>query len=227
MSDFIARAQGRARLPEGKTLLRIAGHAGALLPLALLLWDFWWGQLGADPIRAITLRTGKAAITLLVLSLAVTPLRIWFGWNVFYPLRRILGVYAFLYVVLHLLVFVALDYGLDLILIRDALIETPYVLVGFAAFLIMLPMALTSTRAAMKRLGKRWTQLHRWVYLAAILALLHYFLLVKNAYAQPLLYAGALGVLLLTRVPPVRRTLQRWRRQLAGWLKKQPLGEKR
>ena len=102
-------------------LLKLAVHIGALIPLALIIWDYTQGNLGADPIREITLRTGKTAIVLLMLSLAVTPAHIWFGWRQIIPLRRLLGLYAFLYVALHLTVFLWLDYLLDLQLIVEAL----------------------------------------------------------------------------------------------------------
>jgi sulfoxide reductase heme-binding subunit YedZ len=196
-------------------ILRVAAHIGALIPLALILWDLNQGQLGADPIREVTLRTGKAAIVLLMLSLAITPLKIWFGWQQFHPLRRIFGVYAAVYVAIHLLIFVYLDYGLDFGLIYEAIFEKYYALVGFAAFLILLPLAITSSRWAMRKMGKGWTRLHRWVYLAGILAVLHYLLLVKNAYTSPLLYAGILVILLLSRVKPVKQAILRLRRDLA------------
>ncbi len=201
-------------------LIRVAGHVGALIPLAILAWDFYTGAIGVDPIREMTLRTGKAAITLLVLSLAVTPLNIWLGWKQLFPLRRILGVYAFMYVAIHLSIFVWLDYGLNLNLIYEAIFEKPYALVGFLAFLILLPLAATSMRWAMKKMGKAWTRLHKWVYLAGILAVLHYLLLVKNAYTQPLFYAMILGVLLLSRIKPIRQAIIRRRR---AWEKSRTL----
>jgi methionine sulfoxide reductase heme-binding subunit len=196
-------------------LLKSAVHIGSLIPLALLIWDFNQGQLGADPIREITLRTGKAAITLLLLSLAITPLNIWLGWKQLHPARKLFGLYAFLYVSLHLLIFILLDYGLNLEFILEALFEKYYALVGLAAFLILLPLAITSTRWSMRKLGKNWTRLHKWVYLAGILAVLHYILLVKNAYTSPLLYAGILAVLLLTRVPPIKQAILSRRRNMA------------
>lgn len=201
-------------------LLRIAGHVGALIPFALLLFDWQTGGFGPDPVREITLRTGKAAIILLVASLAVTPLKLVFGWNQLHPLRRIFGLYAFGYVALHLLTFVWLDYGLSWALIQEAIFEKWYALIGFAAFLILLPLALTSTQWSMKKLGKRWTKLHKWVYLAGILAVLHYILLVKQAYTQPFIFALILTVLLLVRVNPVKQQVLRWRRALK---KKKPL----
>lgn len=194
--------------------LKLLTHIGALIPLALLIWDYNLEQFGADPIREVTLRTGKAAITLLVLSLAITPFKIWFGWKQIHPLRKLLGLYAFFYVVLHLTVFFWLDYALNLELINEALFEKRYALVGLASFLILLPLAATSTRWAMRKMGKNWTKLHRWVYLAGILAVLHYILLVKNAYTSPFLYAVVLALLLLTRIKPVKQAILRFRRKL-------------
>ncbi len=185
-------------------LARIATHLGSLVPLLLLVWDLQMGQLGADPIRSTILRTGKAALVLLLLSLTCTPLQIIFGWRWPILLRRPLGLYAFFYASLHLLAFVGLDYAFDPALIVDALFQKRFALAGLASFLILIPLALTSTRRAYERLGPaRWKRLHRWVYLAAILAVLHYLLLVKQAYAQPLLYAAILAVLLLIRLVPL------------------------
>jgi methionine sulfoxide reductase heme-binding subunit len=199
-----------------KQLLWLGSHVGALIPLALLLFDWSEARLGVDPVREITARTGQAAILLLLLSLAVTPLKLILGWNQLHPLRRIFGLYAFAYVTLHLLTFVWLDYGLHWPQIREAIFEKWYALVGFAAFLIMLPLALTSTRWAMKKLGKRWTTLHKWVYLAAVLAVLHYGLLVKQVYTRPLFLALLLGLLLLARWQPTRRWLVSRRRARLG-----------
>jgi sulfoxide reductase heme-binding subunit YedZ len=193
-------------------IIRVTGHIGALIPLALLIYDYYFGLLSADFIREITLRTGKAAIILLILSLAITPLNTLFGWKTLHSLRRIFGVYAFMYVALHLTIFVYLDYGLSWPLIREAIFEKRYALVGFAAFLILLPLALTSTRWSMKKLGKKWTTLHKWVYLAGILAVLHYILLVKNAYTQPFVLAVILGVLLTLRIGPIKQWVIRQRR---------------
>jgi sulfoxide reductase heme-binding subunit YedZ len=195
-------------------LLRIATHVGALFPLASILWDYWFYQLSADPIREITLRTGGSALILLALSLACTPLNIVFGWKQLIPLRRPLGLYAFFYASLHGLTFVWLDYGLDLGLIRDAIFQKPFALAGLATFLLLLPLALTSNRWFRRKLGQRWVQLHRLAYLAGITAGIHFLWLVKNAYTRPLLYGALLSVLLLMRAPPVRDRLERWRTRL-------------
>lgn len=207
-------------------ILKLTVHVGALIPLALMIWDYTQGNLGAEPIREITLRTGKTAIVLLMLSLAVTPAHIWFGWRQIIPLRRLLGLYSFFYVALHLIIFLWLDYLLDPQLIAEALFSKWYALVGLAAFLILLPLAVTSTRSAMRRLGKKWKTLHKWVYLAGVLAVLHYFLLVKNSYTEPLIFATVLAVLLLTRVKPVKQTILQWRRNVENWRVRRSLAAK-
>jgi methionine sulfoxide reductase heme-binding subunit len=196
--------------------LQLLTHAGALAPLAVLLWDVTRDQLGFNPIQEITARTGQAALLLLVLSLASTPLNTLFGWKQLLPLRRPLGLYAFGYVCLHLLTFLVLDFGLEWEWIWQEISEKRYILVGFAAFLLLLPLALTSTRWAMRRLGKRWKQLHRLVYVAAPLAVLHYLWLVKADIREPLLYGGIVALLLLLRWAPIRRMVSRLRHRLRG-----------
>ncbi|MBP8950322.1 MAG: sulfoxide reductase heme-binding subunit YedZ [Candidatus Promineofilum sp.] len=205
--------KGRPRLSrEGRRrLLRAAYHAVGLFPLAWLIFDFWFGLLGAEPIRAMILRTGKAAIILLTLSLAATPAGYIFRWKEATLLRRPLGLYAFMYVCLHFLIFIWLDYALIVPLIVEEIVARRYALVGFAAFLLLIPLAVTSTKGWQKRLGKRWKTLHKAVYLIGVLAVVHYIWLVKNAYTQPLLFAAAVGLLLLLRVPAVKQALLRAR----------------
>ena len=199
---------------EGRRrLLRVAYHAVGLFPLAWLLFDFWFGLLGAEPIRAMILRTGKAAIILLTLSLVATPAGWLFRWKDATTVRRPLGLYAFMYVCLHFLIFIWLDYALIVPLIVEEIVARRYALVGFAAFLLLIPLAVTSTKGWQKRLGKRWKMLHKVVYLIAVLAVIHYIWLVKNAYTQPLLFAAAVGLLLLLRVPAVKQALLRARRK--------------
>ena len=207
-------------------LLKLAVHVGALIPLALMIWDYNQGNLGAEPIREITLRTGKTAIVLLMLTLAVTPAHIWFGWKQIIPLRKLLGLYTFFYAALHLMIFLWLDYLLDPQLIIDALFSKWYALVGLAAFLIMLPLAITSTRSAMRRMGKKWKTLHKWVYVAGVLVVLHYFLLVKNSYTEPHIFAALLAFLLLTRVKPLKLTILQWRRSVENWRVRRSLAAK-
>ena len=196
-----------------RRLLRLTYHAVGLFPLAWLIFDFWFGLLGPEHIRAMILRTGKAAIIMLTLSLACTPANIIFGWKQSVIVRRALGLYAFMYVCIHFLIFVWLDYALIVPLIVEEIVARRYALVGFAAFLLLIPLAVTSTKGWQKRLGKRWKTLHKVVYLIAVLAVIHYIWLVKNAYTQPLLFAAAVGLLLLLRVPAVKQALLRARRK--------------
>jgi methionine sulfoxide reductase heme-binding subunit len=186
-------------------LLQAAVHVGALVPLALLIWAGIHGHLTANPIQAITARTGKAAMVLLLLSLACTPANTFFGLRRALRWRRPLGMYAFLYVSLHFLTFAVLDYGLDPGLLRQAIFEKRYALAGLAAGLLLVPLAITATRGWMRRLGKNWKRLHRLVYLAAALAVVHYVWLVKSDTRVPWLYGAVLALLLLVRLRPVKR----------------------
>jgi sulfoxide reductase heme-binding subunit YedZ len=183
-------------------------HLGALLPLLLLLIDSLLGRLSVNPIQDFTLRTGQVALILLLLSLSCTPLGRLTSWTWVVALRKPLGLYSFLYVSLHLLVFVGLDYGLDGRLIGQAIAEKRYVLAGLVSFLLLLPLAATSTRTAQRRLGRWWRRLHWLVYPAAIAAVLHYLWLSKVA-RVPLLAAALLLVLLLVRIPLLRQRLRR------------------
>jgi sulfoxide reductase heme-binding subunit YedZ len=195
-------------------LLKVAAHIGALVPLGLLLWDYATFQLSADPIREATLRTGRAALTLLILSLACTPLNIIFGWKQLLPLRRTLGLYAFLYASLHGFIFVWIDYGLDPGLIAEAIFQKRYALAGLTTFLLLVPLALTSNRRSMRRLGKKWKLLHRLAYVAGILAVVHFLWLVKQAYTRPVIYASVLALLLIVRMGPIKQTIMGWRTEL-------------
>jgi sulfoxide reductase heme-binding subunit YedZ len=196
--------------------LRWGAHSAALAPLAVILFLAWQGRLTANPIQDITLRTGQTALVLLVLSLSITPLYTAFTIKELLPLRRRLGLYAFLYATLHFLIFIGLDYGFDPELLKEAIFEKRYALVGFAAFLVMLPLALTSTKGWMRRLGKRWKALHRWVYVAALLVIVHYVWLVKSDIRVPLLYGAIVGILLALRIPAVTQRVRQFRQARRG-----------
>ncbi len=193
--------------------LRITVHIGSLIPLAVLVWGYSHGQLTADPIRGIILRTGKTALILLMLSLACTPANSLFGFKPALKVRRALGLYAFLYAAIHLSVFVGLDYSFDPALLKDALLEKRYALVGLAAFLILLALAITSTSGWMKRMGLAWKKLHQWVYLAALLVIVHFVWLVKADIREPLMYGAVVVALLIFRIPRVRKWVSRIRNQ--------------
>ena len=194
--------------------LRVAVHVAALVPLVLLGWDYARDQLSADWIREITLRTGRPALVLLVLSLACTPVYIVTGFKPAVRLRKPLGLYAFLYACLHLFIFVGLDYGFDLSLSGQQILEKRFVQAGLVSLLIMIPLAATSTKGATKRLGKNWRRLHRLVYLAALAAVVHFVWLVKSDVRRPLLYGVIVLLLLAIRIPVVRDALTRTRNRL-------------
>jgi sulfoxide reductase heme-binding subunit YedZ len=194
--------------------LQILTHAAALAPLALLVWQYWQGLFLVDPVREITTRTGKTALILLVLSLAVTPIYIVFGFKPVLRVRRALGLYAFLYVSVHFLTFIGLDYQFDPGLIGGAIFDQRFVLAGFLTGLLLVPLALTSTKGFQKRLGKHWKLVHRLVFLAVILDLVHYAWLVKDI-REPLRYAVVVALLLVLRIPRVRTAVSRLRHRLA------------
>jgi sulfoxide reductase heme-binding subunit YedZ len=197
--------------------LRIAVHAGsALIPLAIVASDYFQGRLAVNPIQALTLRTGKFALILLVLLLACTPVNTVFGFKPALKVRRALGVYAFLYAAAHFAIFVGLDYGLDLALIQEAVLQKRYALAGLAAGLILLPLAVTSTQGWIKRLGRRWKKLHRWVYLAGLLVIVHYVWLVKADKREPLAYGAVVALLLVLRIPRVRQGVSALRNRLTA-----------
>ena len=199
-----------------RTWLPILVHIGALLPLALLTWNFFHDQLTANPIQYITFRTGKTALVLLVLALACTPLNSVFELKRVVGLRKPLGLYAFLYATVHFLTFVGLDYQFDPSLLKEAILKKRYALVGFAAFLSLLPLAITSTRGWMRRLGKNWKRLHRLIYLAALLVIIHFVWLVKSDIREPLAYGAVVVVLLALRLKTIRRALVDLRERLAA-----------
>jgi methionine sulfoxide reductase heme-binding subunit len=184
-----------------------------------MVFDFLAGRLSVNPIQEMEQRTGCAAITLLVLSLACTPLNTLFGWWEAIKRRRALGLYAFMYATIHMLVFVGLDYGLSWPLIRDAILEKRFIFVGVLSFLLLLPLAITSFKYWMKLLGRKWRRLHRLIYLVAPLAVLHYawakkgdLFHLRGDILLPLIYGLIVILLLLLRLhaaksrrPPVNQ----------------------
>lgn len=197
----------------GAIVPQILTHVAALLPLALLAWDYWQGRF-IDPVQGITTRTAKTALILLILSLACTSINILFGFKQVMRVRRALGLYAFMYAGLHFLTFVGLDYGFDLDLLGQGILEQRYVLVGFAAGLLLLLLAITSTQGWQRRPGKNWKRLHRLVYLASILAIIHFVWLAKDN-REPLRYGAVVALLLMVRIPGIRKAVSNAR----YWLK--------
>ena len=189
--------QASAAVRYGKPLVFLL----CLLPLALLVWRIAAGRLGANPVEAVLHFTGAWGLRLLLVTLAITPLRRLTGRGWLLRFRRMLGLFAFFYVVLHVTVYLVLDRGLAWDEIVTDLSKRPYIMVGFAAFVLLMPLAVTSTRGWVRRLGRRWQLLHRSVYLIAVLGVLHFLWLVKADLREPLIYAAVLAVLLAARVP--------------------------
>ncbi|MBI4499997.1 MAG: sulfoxide reductase heme-binding subunit YedZ [Gemmatimonadetes bacterium] len=172
----------------------------ALVPLALILRDGLTGRLGAEPIRAIQLRTGWWALTFLLITLSVTPLRRLSGWNPFVKFRRMLGLFAFFYAVLHLSNYVGVDQFFAWKEIGEDILKRPWITIGFSALVLITPLALTSTQAMVRRLGKRWAALHRLVYVAAACGVLHFLWLVKKDTTEPATFGLVLILLLALRL---------------------------
>lgn len=187
-----------------------------LVPLAVLLARALAVAglgLGANPIEELLHELGLWGLKFLLLTLSVTPLRRWTGWNWLIAYRRMLGLFAFFYIVLHFAVYALLDQGLSMPAIIEDILKRPYITLGMAGLLMLIPLAVTSTRAAMRRLGKRWQKLHRLVYVIAILGVWHFYWQVKLDTFEPLMYALVLAGLLATRVYYARKSRVTGRRR--------------
>jgi len=169
--------------------------AAALAPAAALVYWTFTGDLTANPIDFITDTTGTTALTLLVCTLTVTPLRRLTAHNELVRLRRMLGLLAFFYACLHMLTWVVLDWFFDVASMTADVVQRPFITMGMTTFLLLVPLAATSTAGMIRRLGRRWQQLHRLVYVAAITAVIHFWWIVKADFRQPRLWALALCVL--------------------------------
>ncbi|MEP6882947.1 MAG: protein-methionine-sulfoxide reductase heme-binding subunit MsrQ [Dokdonella sp.] len=181
----------------------------ALVPLALLIWKTSQNALGPDPVARLEHSTGIWALRFLLATLAITPLRKLSGWNALIRFRRMLGLFAFFYASLHLTIYLVVDLGGFWSQILVEIAKKPFVTVGFLAWLLMIPLAITSTKGMMRRLGRNWQRLHRLVYISGALAALHFLWQVKYgktiAALEPVVYAAIFLTLMLTRIP--------------GWLK--------
>lgn len=182
--------------PASRRHLHTAVVAAGFLPAIALAAGFWLDRLGANPVEELTHETGEWALRLLLGSLAITPLRRLLGWSALAPYRRTLGLFAFFYASLHLAIYVCLDLGFDLEILAEDLIERTYITAGFTAYCMLFALAVTSTRAAQRRLGRRWIHLHRLAYAAGVCAVVHFLWLVKADLREPLVYAAALATLL-------------------------------
>lgn len=175
-----------------------------LLPFAWLVYTAVGGKLGPDPAEAIMHMTGEWSLRLLLLTLLVSPLRQWTGWSLPLKLRRMLGLYTFFYACIHLASFCHFYVGWTLSLIAEELVERPYITMGFAAWLLMLPLAVTSTRGMQRRLRRNWQRLHRLVYPVAALAAFHLLWQARSDIGEALIYAAIIALLLGWRVTRYR-----------------------
>jgi sulfoxide reductase heme-binding subunit YedZ len=194
------------------TPLQILIHLYAWSALARMIFDFFMGNLSANPIQDLEQRTGRHAITLLVLSLACTPLNTVFKWSEPIKRRRALGLYALTYATIHVIIFADLDYGLAWSLLFETVFQKPYVIVGALSFLLLIPLGLTSFDVWKKRLGKTWKRVHQLVYLIAPLVILHYawskkgdIFSLQGDVLRPALYGLIVAIFFALRIPLVRR----------------------
>ena len=203
----------RIDLRSGFVWFKAALFCAALVPLAVIVPVAPDDDLGANPVEALIHHFGEWALRFLLVTLAVTPLRRLFGWNRLARVRRMLGLFAFFYAVLHLATYVVLDQYLSFADILEDVLQRNYILVGFSAFVLLVPLAATSTNAMVRRLGgRRWRALHRLAYVAAVGGVIHFWWLVKADVLEPAVYAAVLALLFALRIPPVIPFL----RSLAG-----------
>lgn len=195
------------------TPLQIAMHIYAWSALIHIAIDFLTGNISPNPIQELEQRTGRHAITLLVLSLACTPLNTLFKWTELIKRRRALGLYAFMYATIHVLIFVT-DYGIAWSLIAENVLQKPYIVAGFISFLLLIPLAATSFDVWKMRLKKNWKRIHQTVYFIVPLVVLHFawskkgdFFALQGEIIRPLIYGLVVVVLLIFRIHPVRRAL--------------------
>ncbi|MBI5822861.1 MAG: sulfoxide reductase heme-binding subunit YedZ [Chloroflexi bacterium] len=196
------------------TPLQIAIHLYAWSALAWIIFELATGTFSINPIQELEQRTGRHAITLLVLSLICTPVNTIFKWTEPLKRRRALGLYAFLYAAIHVIIFVDLDYGLAWSLIGETVLQKPYIVVGMTTFLLLIPLAFTSFDIWKKRLGKNWKRLHKLIYIIAPLAVLHFawskkgdLFTLSGDIVRPLIYGLVLAIFLTFRIPAIRKAL--------------------
>jgi sulfoxide reductase heme-binding subunit YedZ len=186
---------------------KILLSTNALIPLGFLAYDAWRGQLGVNPIEFFLRTTGVLTLVFLLVTLLVTPLRKAFGWNGLIKYRRMLGLYAFFYGVIHLVTYSIFDKSLDIPAIVGDVWQRPFIAVGMLAFSMLVPLAVTSTNGMVKRLGgKNWQRLHRLTYVAAALGVIHFWMIVKSDVFYPVAFGIVLALLLLYRLYAKRTT---------------------
>ncbi|HSO12551.1 MAG TPA: protein-methionine-sulfoxide reductase heme-binding subunit MsrQ [Anaerolineales bacterium] len=215
------------------TPLQIAIHAYAWSVLVILIFQFFTDNLSVNPIQELEQRTGRHAITLLVLSLACSPLNTLFKWSELLKRRRALGLYSFMYATIHVLIYLDLDYGLAWSFVLREFTEKPRLIVGAIAFLMLIPLAWTSFDIWKKRLGRNWKRLHQTIYLLAPIVVLHYawskkgdLFALQGEIVRPLIYGLIVVLLLILRIPQVRKAVASSRDRIIFLLRKRILQPK-
>ena len=188
------------RHPAAKPLFFLA----CLGPVLWIIWNAVFGDLGANPVETVTHQTGDWTLRLLLLTLALTPLKKATGIPDFIRFRRMAGLFVYFYASCHFLIWFLADHGFDIVSMLDDVVERPYVTLGFIAYLLLTPLAITSNRWSIRKLGRKWKQLHRLVYVIILLAVAHYLWLVKADYLEPMIYAVIAVALLLARLDRVK-----------------------
>jgi methionine sulfoxide reductase heme-binding subunit len=186
------------------------------LPFIWLLFRVLTGRLGINPVEDLTLTTGIWALRFLVFTLLITPIRRLTGWNRIIQYRRMLGLFAFFYASLHFAIYIGVDQFFAFDLILKDIVKRPFITMGFTAFVLMIPLAVTSTKGWIRRLGRRWQLLHRLIYVSAIAAAVHYLWKVKVMIGSPVYYAAGITLLLAFRIVWQLRAAAAVRRQTAG-----------
>ena len=172
----------------------------SLVPFIVIVYKIYFNQLGPEPVKEITHHTGEWTLIFICLTLSMTPLKRLTNLTIWIKFRRMLGLFIFFYATLHMLTYVVIDYRLDFSSISKDILTKRFIFVGFAAWLLLLPLTLTSSRKAVMFLKDKWKKLHRLIYLIAILGVVHFLWLVKFDITEPLIYAAIILVLLLSRV---------------------------
>jgi sulfoxide reductase heme-binding subunit YedZ len=197
--------------PRALVAVKFVVFVACALPGFWLLHGALLNELGANPLETLLRGSGDWTLRMLLITLAVSPLRRLTGWLWLQALRRMLGLYAYAYACLHFLTWSWFDKGWNWAVMLADVLERPFITVGFLGFVLLLPLAVTSTRGMMRRLGRNWQRLHRAIYLVATLGVVHYVWLVKADWLEPAIYGALLGVLLALRLPRIRDSLLRWR----------------
>ncbi len=190
----------RAVAKKDWAVIKVGVFLLSLMPFGLLVNAGINDQLGANPIETLHFGFGDWALRFLCIGLALTPVKTIIGQSWPTRFRRMIGLFAFFYASLHLLVFIVLDLSLSWEAFKDEVPKSPYILMGLLTYLLLMPLAVTSTKKMQKRLGRNWMKLHRLIYVAGLTALVHYFWLVKADYTEPLIYAAVISVLLGLRI---------------------------